>query len=97
MRDKIIYLAMSPIIRITKDVPLLGRPGHKLRKGDLCELIDGDDDYYAVADDCNGKPYWISMCGVRCEPANRAALDFYAMIGWAVSPAEEKRARNFGK
>lgn len=80
MIPKSILSAISPVIRVTKDHHVdVG-----LHKGDLCELIDGGDDYYAVADDLHGKPYWISMCIVHCEPVNQAALDFYAMAGWPV-------------
>lgn len=83
MTAKELREAMSPIARITKQAAHLP----ELRRGGLYEVVDGDDDLYAVADQAdvrNGKYLWISMVIVPCVPANPAAIDLWLTMGWKV-------------
>ena len=70
-----ISLAMSPLARVTKRKFWL----QNLRVGDILEIIDGDDDIYAVKD-----KVWISMCGVPCVPVNAAARKLWRSLGWKI-------------
>lgn len=66
--------AMSPLARITRRMPGF------FERGQIVEIIDGDEDFYAVADGGMN----VSMCGVWCVPINAAAVDLWIMAGWKV-------------